>query len=76
LPEKNLGHFVCDFHVIFGSNFSNQSTLGAIFARIFVEFAQIFRDFLKISTDFARIFPKSKHLWCARTPTPLITNIV
>jgi len=37
--------------------FSNQSTLGAIFACIFREFAQIFRDFAKVFTDFQRLFP-------------------
>jgi len=53
---------------------SNQSEMGAIFARIFMEFAQIFRDFSKvfknfsqISTDFARIFTKSKNV---RSCTP------
>jgi len=30
-----------------------QSTLDAIFARIFREFAQIFTDFFQISADFA-----------------------
>jgi len=38
LPEKILGHFLCDFHVI----------LGAIFPRIFMEFSQIFSDFARI----------------------------
>ena len=76
LPEEFLGHFLCDIHVILGAIFSNQNTLDAIFARIFMEFARIFRDFLKIFTnfaqistdcarifrDFARIFTKSKDL--------------
>jgi len=56
--------------------FSNQSTLGAIFPRIFRESTQIFKDFAKAFTDFAqistdfsqifrdfsRIFTKSKFL--------------
>ena len=56
LPEKFLGHFLCDFHVILGAIFSNQSTLGIIFARVFMEFAQIFSEFSKdyhiCCTDF------------------------
>ena len=56
-------------HVTLGAIFSNQNTLGAIFACIFGVFAQIFRDFAKvfidfvqISLDFAVIFTKSKLL--------------
>jgi len=48
---------------------SNESKLGAICARIFMELAQNLRDFSKvfitfaqISIDFSRIFTKSKHL--------------
>jgi len=40
--------------------FSNQKTLGAIFARILKEFAQNFQDFVKIFIDFAQLFAKSK----------------
>ena len=36
--------------------FSNQSTLGAIFARIFREFFKIFRDFAKVFRYFAQMF--------------------
>jgi len=39
LPEKFLGYISCDFHMSLGAIFSNQSTLGAIFARIFMEFS-------------------------------------
>ena len=82
LPEEILGHFLWDFHVIFfkskhiGPFLSNQSKLGAIFARIFIEFAKIFKDFSKVFTkfaqistefsrifrNFAQIFTKSKNL--------------
>ena len=65
LPEKLLGHFLCNFHVILGASFSikahcapllsNQSKFGAIYARIFMEFAQIFRDFSKVFRNFAQI---------------------
>jgi len=48
--------------VILGTFFSNQSTLGAIFARVFSEFAKVVKDFAHISADFARIFTKSKVL--------------
>jgi len=49
-------------HVILGAIFSNQITLGAIFAHFFMEFAQIFRNFTRIFRDFVRIFTKSKLL--------------
>ena len=39
-----------------GAIFSNHSTLGAIFARIFLDFVQIFRDFARILRDFANVF--------------------
>jgi len=70
LPEKNFGHFLCKYFswrpyfgwlpkkgldVILDANFSNQSTLGAIFAHVFREFAQIFRDFARVFADFAQI---------------------
>jgi len=40
--------------VSLGAIFSNQSTLGIIFARIFRDFAQIFREFVK----FSQILPR------------------
>jgi len=71
LPEKILGHFLCEYflmktglsddlqkqglYVILGAIFSNQSTLGAIFNPISWDFAQIFRDFAKVFTDFTQI---------------------
>jgi len=68
-PPNFLGHRLCiawsqilndlqkqRLHVISGAMFSNQSTLGAIFACIFRGFAQIFRDFARVFTDFAQIF--------------------
>jgi len=39
IARKNFGPLLCDFHVTLGAIFSNQSKLGAIFARIFMEFA-------------------------------------
>jgi len=51
-----------------GAIFSNETTLGGRFARIFREFAQIFRDFAKAFTDFSRIFTKSKLLWVRLHP--------
>jgi len=38
-----------------GAIFLNQTTLGAICARIFRQFAQIFGDFAKVFADFAQI---------------------
>jgi len=38
------------------ANFSNQATLGVIFAQIFSDFAKVFTDFSQISMDFAWIF--------------------
>ena len=67
-------------HVIF----SNQTTLGPIFARILRKFAQIFRGFAQVFTDFAQIstdlpifsgilpgFSPDQNFWgCACTPAP------
>jgi len=68
LPEKILGHFLCERFLMktvlgaissnqtaLGAISSNQTALGAIFARIFKEFAQIFSDFAKVFTEFAQI---------------------
>jgi len=60
LARKILGHFLCEHFLmktVLGAISSNQSTLGAILARIFKEFAQIFRDFEKVFTNFAQISP-------------------
>ena len=51
-----------------GAIFSNQTTLGAVFARIFRDFVKVFTDIAKISTffriltNFAQIFDRSKFL--------------
>jgi len=45
--------YFCLFLQKLGGLFSNQTTLGTIFSRIFSDFAQIFKD-------FGRIFDKSK----------------
>jgi len=52
LQEKRL-------HLILGIIFSNQSTLGVIFACIFGEFAQILLDFARIFTN--RLYPHLLH---------------
>ena len=52
-PQKKVFMWFCRRWASF---FSNQTTLGAIFARIFREFAQICRYFAKVFTDFAQIF--------------------
>jgi len=51
--------------------FSNQTTLGAIFASIFRDFAQIFWDFAKVFTDFSLISTKSKLLGVRLHPCPI-----
>jgi len=51
--------FVC-FSANVGRHLLSQATLGAIFARRFMDFAQIFRDFAQIFRNFSRIFDKSK----------------
>jgi len=70
LPEKILDHFLCDFHVILGVIFSNQSTLCAIFIKskqvgrhfcsyfygVCPDFSKVFTNFAQTSTDFAQIF--------------------
>jgi len=60
---------------------SNQSKLGAIFARIFMEFAQSFRDFRKFSQILPRFplilpgFSPNQNLWgCACTPVSDTTD--
>jgi len=64
-PKKVCICFAADVDAIFWS----QTTLGAIFARIFRDialifrdFAWIFRNFVQIFRDFARTFDKSKLL--------------
>ena len=39
-----------------GAIFSNQTSLGTIFAQIFRDFAKVFTEFIQIYTNFARIF--------------------
>jgi len=46
----------CVFVQTLGAIFWSQTTLGAIFARIFRDFAQVFRDFAQIFRDIAQIF--------------------
>jgi len=58
-PPKNRSS--CVFLQTLGAIFSNQTTLGIIFARIFRDFAQIFKD-------FARNFDKPKLLWVPLHP--------
>jgi len=57
--KKRKKVFMCCFCVFLqtlGAMFSNQTTLGAICARLFRDCAQIFRDFSRIFKDFAQIF--------------------
>jgi len=75
-------------HVIWSPFFSNQSTMGAIFARIFREFAEIIRGFTKVFTYFAQIstilsvfwgilpgFSPNQNFWgCTCTPASYTTE--
>jgi len=106
LPEKLLGHFLCEYFLMktvfcfdlqtnvfmwfWAPIFSNQSTFGSIFARIFREFARIFKGlrsfsqilpkFLRILTGFSRFLPRfSPNLNCwgrACTPASYTTPLL
>ena len=65
----NEKKFSCDSAHVEANFKKKQSTLDAIFARIFREFAQIFTDFFQISADFADFqefcpnFHQSQNFW-------------
>jgi len=58
----------CAFLQTLGTNFSNQTTLGAIFSWICRDFAQIFKDFTEFSTN--------RNFWrCACTSPPTALHL-
>ena len=70
LPKKDL-------HVILptlGAFFSNQTTLGAIFAGILVRFSKICPDFYRVCLDFQGFSPNQNFWVCACTPASYTTD--